>query len=157
MSYRLIAYFKISLTSYCSFRYRGTIKPITRLSGTLSPMGRGKSSVMLRRSRNIAWLGSFKTSPYPAWLFAFNGSAQPCTSASMFALSSQSASPNLGEEKDSSLRSEWPKLLSSRPHGESGFADGRSATSPDSEQMEQTVTVLLLRNSVSVEQIQDRE
>ncbi len=31
-------------------------------------------------------------SPCPAWLFAFNGSAQACTSASLFALSSQSAS-----------------------------------------------------------------
>ena len=38
----------------------------------------------------------------------------------------------------------------------SGFADGRHEVSPDSEQMEQTATVLLLRNSVSVEQIQDR-
>ena len=37
----------------------------------------------------------------------------------------------------------------------SGFADGRHEVSPDSEQMEQTATVLLLRNSVSVEQIQD--
>ena len=34
---------------------------------------------------------------------------------------------------------------------ESEFADGRSATSPDSEQMEQTATMLLLRNSGSVE------
>ena len=46
--------------------------------------------------------------------------------------------------------------LSARPIGESGFADGRSRTSPDSEQMEQTATALLLRNSGSVEQIQDR-
>ena len=38
----------------------------------------------------------------------------------------------------------------------SGFAYGRNEVSPDSEQMEQTATVLLLRNSVSVEQIQDR-
>lgn len=38
----------------------------------------------------------------------------------------------------------------------SGFADGRHEVSPDSEQMEQTATVLLLRNSESVEQIQDR-
>ena len=38
----------------------------------------------------------------------------------------------------------------------SGFADGRHEVSPDSEQMEQTATVLLLRNSGSVEQIQDR-
>ena len=48
-------------------------------------------------------------------------------------------------------------FLNSRPLRESGFADGRSATSPDSEQMEQTVTMLHLLNSVSVEQIQDRE
>ena len=38
----------------------------------------------------------------------------------------------------------------------SGFADGRHEVSPDSEQMEQTTTVLLLRNSGSMEQIQDR-
>ena len=38
----------------------------------------------------------------------------------------------------------------------SGFADGRHEVSPDSEQMEQTATVLQLRNSGSVEQIQDR-
>ena len=38
----------------------------------------------------------------------------------------------------------------------SGFADGRHEVSLDSEQMEQTATVLLLRNSGSVEQIQDR-
>lgn len=38
----------------------------------------------------------------------------------------------------------------------SGFADGRHEVSPDSEQMEQTATVLILRNSGSVEQIQDR-
>ena len=44
-----------------------------------------------------------------------------------------------------------------RPNGESGFAAGRSATSPESEQMEQTVTVLQLRNSVSAKQIQDRK
>ena len=37
-------------------------------------------------------VGKFKTSLCPAWLFAFNGSAQSCTSASLFALSSQSAS-----------------------------------------------------------------
>ena len=43
-----------------------------------------------------------------------------------------------------------------RTSGESEFADGRSATSSDSEQMEQTATALLLRNSGSVEQIQDR-
>ncbi len=36
-----------------------------------------------------------------------------------------------------------------------GFADGRSETSSDSEQIEQTATKLLMRNSVSVEQIQD--
>ena len=38
----------------------------------------------------------------------------------------------------------------------SGFADGRHEVSPDSEQMEQTATVLLLRNSGSVERIQDK-
>ena len=38
----------------------------------------------------------------------------------------------------------------------SGFADGRHEDSPDSEQMEQAATVLLLRNSGSMEQIQDR-
>ena len=38
----------------------------------------------------------------------------------------------------------------------SGFANGQSVTSPDSEQMEQIATVLLLRNSGSVEQIQDK-
>ena len=38
----------------------------------------------------------------------------------------------------------------------SGFADGRHEVSPDSEQIEHTETKFLLRNSVSVEQIQDR-
>ena len=38
----------------------------------------------------------------------------------------------------------------------SGFADGRHEVSPDSEQMEQTATQLLLRNSGSTEPIQDR-
>lgn len=37
----------------------------------------------------------------------------------------------------------------------SGFADGRSETSPDSEQIEHTVAEAQMRNSVSVEQIQD--
>ncbi len=39
---------------------------------------------------------------------------------------------------------------------ESGFADGRSKASPDSEQIEQAVAKPQMRNSVSVEQIQDR-
>lgn len=39
----------------------------------------------------------------------------------------------------------------------SGFADGRSETSPDSEQIEYTAVKPLIRNSVSVEQIQDKE
>ena len=38
----------------------------------------------------------------------------------------------------------------------SGFADGRHEVSPDSEQIEHTETKLLLRNSGSVEQNQDR-
>ena len=38
----------------------------------------------------------------------------------------------------------------------SGFADGRHEVSPDSKQIEHTETKFLLRNSVSVEQIQDR-
>ena len=46
--------------------------------------------------------------------------------------------------------------LSPRPLWESEFAYGQSAMSPDSEQMEQTVAMPLLWNSVSVEQIQDR-
>ena len=40
---------------------------------------------------------------------------------------------------------------------ESGFAYGRSETSSDSEQIEHTVAKQHVRNSVSVEQIQDRE
>ena len=40
---------------------------------------------------------------------------------------------------------------------ESGFADGRSKASPDSEKIEQTATKLQLRNFSSVEQIQDSE
>ena len=36
------------------------------------------------------------------------------------------------------------------------FADGRSLTSPDSEQIEYIVAKQLVRNSVSVEQIHDR-
>ena len=47
--------------------------------------------------------------------------------------------------------------ISPRPLWESEFAYGRSVTSPDSEQMEQTVAMPLLWNSVSVKQIQDRE
>ena len=39
----------------------------------------------------------------------------------------------------------------------SGFADGRRETSPDSEQIEHTVTEAQMRNSVSVEQIQDNK
>ena len=46
--------------------------------------------------------------------------------------------------------------LSPRPLRESGFADGRSEASPDSEQLEHTVAEPLVRNAVSVEQIQDR-
>ena len=46
--------------------------------------------------------------------------------------------------------------LTLAPAGSSEFADGRNGMSPDSEQMEQTATTLLLRNSGSVEQIQDR-
>ncbi len=37
------------------------------------------------------------------------------------------------------------------PNWESEFTDGRRTTSPDNEQMEQTVTVSHLRNSESVE------
>ena len=40
---------------------------------------------------------------------------------------------------------------------DSGFADGRSVASPDSEQIEHTVAMPQMRNSVSVEQIQDSE
>ena len=43
------------------------------------------------------------------------------------------------------------------PTGESGFADGRSKASPDSEQIEHTVAMQHVRNSGSVEQIQDRD
>ena len=43
-----------------------------------------------------------------------------------------------------------------RPLRESGFADGRNEESPDSEQLEHTVAEPLVRNAVSVEQIQDR-
>ena len=39
---------------------------------------------------------------------------------------------------------------------ESEFAHGRSEASPDSEQIEHTVATQHVRNSVSVEQIQDR-
>lgn len=39
---------------------------------------------------------------------------------------------------------------------EGGFADGRSEASPDSEQIEHAVVKPLMRNSVSVEQIQDK-
>ena len=38
-----------------------------------------------------------------------------------------------------------------------GFADGRNEISPDSEQIEHTVTESQMRNSVSVEQIQDNK
>ena len=39
----------------------------------------------------------------------------------------------------------------------SGFADGRSKASPDSEQIEHTAAKPQMRNSVSVEQIQDNK
>ena len=39
---------------------------------------------------------------------------------------------------------------------ESGFAYGRSEASPDSEQIEHVIAEQFMRNSVSVEQIQDR-
>ena len=41
------------------------------------------------------------------------------------------------------------------PRMESGFAYGRSETSPDSEQIEHVIAEQFMRNSVSVEQIQD--
>ena len=41
------------------------------------------------------------------------------------------------------------------PHRESGFAYGRSEASPDSEQIEHVIAEQFMRNSVSVEQIQD--
>ena len=43
-----------------------------------------------------------------------------------------------------------------RPCRESGFAYGRSEASPDSEQIEHVIAEQFMRNSVSVEQIQDR-
>ena len=49
---------------------------------------------------------------------------------------------------------------SPRPLRESGFADGRhecQRVSPDSERIEPAGALLRWRNSVSVEQIQDRE
>ena len=42
------------------------------------------------------------------------------------------------------------------PLRESGFAYGRSEVSPDSEQIEHVIAEQFMRNSVSVEQIQDR-
>ena len=42
------------------------------------------------------------------------------------------------------------------PCRESGFAYGRSEASPDSEQIEHVIAEQFMRNSVSVEQIQDR-
>ena len=42
------------------------------------------------------------------------------------------------------------------PRRESGFADGRNEVSPDSEQIEHVIAEQFMRNSVSVEQIQDR-
>ena len=42
------------------------------------------------------------------------------------------------------------------PRRESGFAYGRSEASPDSEQIEHVIAEQFMRNSVSVEQIQDR-
>ena len=47
--------------------------------------------------------------------------------------------------------------ISPRPVGESGFADGRSKASPDSEQIEHNVAEQQMRNSGSEEQIQDRD
>ena len=41
------------------------------------------------------------------------------------------------------------------PRRESGFAYGRSEASPDSEQIEHVIAEQFMRNSVSVEQIQD--
>ena len=61
-----------------------------------------------------------------------------------------------------SLAPEWESKpsrgqdLSPRPCRESGFAYGRSEASPDSEQIEHVIAEQFMRNSVSVEQIQDR-
>ena len=41
------------------------------------------------------------------------------------------------------------------PEWESGFAYGRNEVSPDSEQIEHVIAEQFMRNSVSVEQIQD--
>ena len=43
------------------------------------------------------------------------------------------------------------------PEWESGFAYGRNEVSPDSEQIEHVIAEQFMRNSVSVEQIQDSE
>ena len=48
-------------------------------------------------------------------------------------------------------------FLSSSPQRGGEFADGRRESSPDSEQIEYTVAKQHVRNSVSVEQIQDSE
>ena len=42
------------------------------------------------------------------------------------------------------------------PEWESGFAYGRNEVSPDSEQIEHVIAEQFMRNSVSVERIQDR-
>ena len=47
------------------------------------------------------------------------------------------------------------RYLFPRPSRESGFAYGRSEASPDSEQIEHVIAEQFMRNSVSVEQIQD--
>ena len=46
-------------------------------------------------------------------------------------------------------------MLLPSPLWESGFADGRSEASLDSEQIEHVIAEQFMRNSVSVEQIQD--
>ena len=48
------------------------------------------------------------------------------------------------------------EISSLAPEWESGFAYGRSEASPDSEQIEHVIAEQFMRNSVSVEQIQDR-
>ena len=55
-----------------------------------------------------------------------------------------------GAEKPSRGQDLYP-----RPRRESGFAYGRSEASPDSEQIEHVIAEQFMRNSVSVEQIQD--
>ena len=53
-------------------------------------------------------------------------------------------------EKPSGVQDLYP-----RPWRESGFAYGRNEVSPDSEQIEHVIAEQFMRNSVSVEQIQD--